>query len=459
MNNGERTDSRDESGQHPTGDVLSDIPSEAGPTAVPDRKVRVLCPYCGRGTLLAARCEQCKGLLDPLSRQATQNSMGPWFIHDPANPYRPGCSYEVIREMIRRGKVTAETVLRGPTTRQYWMLAARTPSVSNLLGRCHNCQKEVQPDAIACPSCNADFSPELDRQFLGLGPVYLLPGQASPEEIARAAAQQNAHHDRAHHAPAVAHPRPAAAPHVPHAAHAAATHTAPHGQPQRAAPATITASPAAAATPPRPAARPRHVDESTGEYRALLERMERADRDLSNTRMLLALAGVAVIILVGAVLYFSGILTSASTPRGPAPLIPNNNTLPHTAPATNTQPSSPQPALQPAPRPSPAEAGLTPEELPTDLNMPPDPDAAPGNTQDPGLSPPPEPRPNPNIRPGDQLSGPGDAPTQPKATDPKTPDPNATDRTPPPADPKHPAQIKPDPAARHSQWSLLRGLP
>lgn len=154
-------------------------------TPSPQPKPRaVLCPYCGHASRDARRCEACGGLLDPLSRQATQNALGPWFIRDEANPHRPGCSYETLKGLILKRRVTLHTVIRGPTTRQFWTYASRTPSVANLLGVCHNCSARVDPGAYSCGSCGAVFTPEVDRQHLGLGPVRLLPGQASPEVIA-----------------------------------------------------------------------------------------------------------------------------------------------------------------------------------------------------------------------------------------------------------------------------------
>src|ERR1043165_9344829 len=147
----------------------------------------ILCPYCG--TVSAGdpkRCERCAGFFDPLSRQATQNAMGPWFIRDPASPFRPGCSFETLREQIRRGRITKETILRGPSTRQYWNFASRTPGIANLLGVCHNCHVAVRPDDFSCAACGAVFTPDTDRQHMGLAPVHLLPGQASPEVIAAA---------------------------------------------------------------------------------------------------------------------------------------------------------------------------------------------------------------------------------------------------------------------------------
>src|SRR5690606_27434669 len=122
-------------------------PAPAGtsaPNGAPPK--RYLCPYCGAVTADARRCSGCGGHLDPLSRQATQNTMGPWHIHDSAQPFRPGCSFATVRKMIERGQIARRTILRGPTTRQFWTFADRTPSVANLLGMCHNCHAEVAPD-------------------------------------------------------------------------------------------------------------------------------------------------------------------------------------------------------------------------------------------------------------------------------------------------------------------------
>ncbi len=177
----------------------------AHPEPLPGQR-GILCPYCG--SVSAAdpkRCERCGGHFDPLSRQATQNAMGPWFIRDLAAPFRPGCSFETLRELIKRGKVTKETILRGPSTRQYWNFASRTPGIANLLGVCHNCHVSVRSDDFSCAACGAVFSPETDRQHMGLAPVHLLPGQAAPEIIAAASV------DQARTAPRrVAPPRPVA---------------------------------------------------------------------------------------------------------------------------------------------------------------------------------------------------------------------------------------------------------
>lgn len=143
-----------------------------------------LCPYCGTVSSDPRRCDSCRGFFDPLSRQATQNAMGPWFIRDEKQPFRPGCSLQTLIELIAKGKLTAETIVRGPSTRQLWTFAGRAPGISHHLGWCYACRAKASVDARSCASCGASFETGADRQHMGLAPVQLLPSQASPEAIA-----------------------------------------------------------------------------------------------------------------------------------------------------------------------------------------------------------------------------------------------------------------------------------
>lgn len=173
--------------QESDGGIRAEVMAQARAIAgePPTPKLRSLvCPYCGGVTPDSGRCEKCAGRFDPLSRQATQNQMGPWEIRDERVPFRPGCSYATLVRLIDQGVVRGETVLRGPSTRQFWTLAKHTPGVANRLGVCHNCQAPVKPDAFSCPSCEASFEVERDRQHMGLGPARPLPGQGLPEVLA-----------------------------------------------------------------------------------------------------------------------------------------------------------------------------------------------------------------------------------------------------------------------------------
>ena len=119
---------------------------------------RILCPYCGNQQGAAEQCEACHGLLDPLSRQATQNQMGPWFVRNERNPFAPGMSYDRLRQMAMRGRLKRESVIRGPSTRQFWALACNAPGIACLLGECHNCHGSVEHDEYMCCSCGVVLS-------------------------------------------------------------------------------------------------------------------------------------------------------------------------------------------------------------------------------------------------------------------------------------------------------------
>ena len=146
----------------------------------------VLCPYCGSLSAHTTQCAHCSGHFDLLSRQRSQNSMGPWFIRDLSKPFQPGCSLATLTRMVERGRIKPETVIRGPSTRQFWTFAKNTPGISHLFGECHSCHTPVMAIAKLCPSCNASFVADDDRQNLGLSPVHLLPGDADAATIAAA---------------------------------------------------------------------------------------------------------------------------------------------------------------------------------------------------------------------------------------------------------------------------------
>lgn len=128
----------------------------------------ILCPYCGHPQPVAERCAVCGGHFEPLSRKATQISMGPWFIRDRNVPFRPGCSFEVLRKQIDAGRIKPNTVMRGPTTHQFWSVARNVPGVAHLLGYCHECNHSVKPDDPACPKCKTKFTLPTQRNELGL---------------------------------------------------------------------------------------------------------------------------------------------------------------------------------------------------------------------------------------------------------------------------------------------------
>lgn len=155
-------------------------------------KLRTLiCPFCGDLTADTGLCNSCHARFDPLSRQASQNEMGPWFVRDQAMPYRPGCNFSTIQRLVESGAIELNSVIKGPGTRQFWMLAKHTPGVSQLFGVCHHCGNDVATDSFGCSLCGESFSVDRDRQHLGLGVARAIAGrgpidmsgvQASPPE-------------------------------------------------------------------------------------------------------------------------------------------------------------------------------------------------------------------------------------------------------------------------------------
>lgn len=143
-----------------------------------------VCPYCGDVPGAPTRCLSCGAHTDPLSKQASQNEMGPWFVRDETRPFRPGCRFETIERWVRTGRVDAETVIRGPSTNQHWMRAGRVPGVARLLGWCHACRGRVEPTEVICGGCGTGLETIRDRQHLGLSPVRAIPGRHDPVQIA-----------------------------------------------------------------------------------------------------------------------------------------------------------------------------------------------------------------------------------------------------------------------------------
>lgn len=143
----------------------------------------LICPYCGDTQPVAESCRACGGLFEPLSRQATHNEMGPWFIRSEDRPFQPGCSYETLIKLIERGQITKFTILRGPTTKQFWTIARRVPGVSHLLGFCHNCDASVDVGDHGCHACGVPFGAYLDRNYLGLPEIRPMPWDPPVDEV------------------------------------------------------------------------------------------------------------------------------------------------------------------------------------------------------------------------------------------------------------------------------------
>jgi hypothetical protein len=126
-------------------------------------------------------------LFDKFSRMATQIAMGPWQIRSRSKPFHPGCSYDVLTKLIAAGKVTERTIIRGPTTHQFWQVACRVPGVAHRLGFCHACHQRVKRDSSNCEHCDESFVVPRHRNELGLQ-------FADQRAIAAARAELDEHH-------------------------------------------------------------------------------------------------------------------------------------------------------------------------------------------------------------------------------------------------------------------------
>jgi hypothetical protein len=82
---------------------------------------------------------------------------GPWYVHEHVRPF-PGVTLERLVRQIRRGVLTATTIVRGPTTDHQWRFAAQTPGLSKFLGLCWKCQSAVSEHDSHCRQCGVDLN-------------------------------------------------------------------------------------------------------------------------------------------------------------------------------------------------------------------------------------------------------------------------------------------------------------
>ena len=131
----------------------------------------MVCPYCGsmHKDHLPDVCQHCNGPLHPDSREQTKRDLGPWFMRDTSRPFAPGMRYEKLLRCVSEGKIRPTTVVRGPTTSQFWTVARKVPGLSHHFGLCHACQAPASPEDEACLACGASFRISLDRDRMGLG--------------------------------------------------------------------------------------------------------------------------------------------------------------------------------------------------------------------------------------------------------------------------------------------------
>src|SRR5579859_2294536 len=141
---------------------------------------RHVCPFCG-----AVReqnegvCSRCSMDNTSASRQATKARIGPWFVFQTRNPAAPGMKFDTLLSFVRKGRVKARSVVRGPTTHQLWRFAAHVKGLSREFGICYSCGGSIDRTANLCQHCNRSQEPPAD-------PDVFIEGQ-QPTAIASAA--------------------------------------------------------------------------------------------------------------------------------------------------------------------------------------------------------------------------------------------------------------------------------
>ena len=85
---------------------------------------RHVCPFCGMVKDQAeAACPRCTMENTAASRQATKARIGPWYVLQTRNPASPGMKFDTLLAFVRKGKIRARSIVRGPTTHQLWRFA------------------------------------------------------------------------------------------------------------------------------------------------------------------------------------------------------------------------------------------------------------------------------------------------------------------------------------------------
>lgn len=145
-------------------DTPSDSASAAAPPVAP---AATICPFCGTANAdVEQACGKCRMQNTPATRKATRARIGPWYVLQTRNPAAPGMKFETLIEFVRKGQVTPRSIVRGPTTHQFWKLASQVKGLSREFGLCFSCGGAVDPTGNLCPHCNRLQEPPMNPNAL-----------------------------------------------------------------------------------------------------------------------------------------------------------------------------------------------------------------------------------------------------------------------------------------------------
>ena len=125
-----------------------------------------ICPCCGDASD-GDECAGCGTVFAP-PEKSTRLTWGPWTLREPKRPFQAGISFDEVRYRISLGAVEASTVLRGPSTYQFWSIARNVPGISHLVGYCHACGGRADASHERCLACRALFAVNFSPNLLGL---------------------------------------------------------------------------------------------------------------------------------------------------------------------------------------------------------------------------------------------------------------------------------------------------
>ncbi len=124
-----------------------------------------VCPFCAyvrENADAGGACPKCTLDDTPANRRATAQKIGPWFVLQYSNPTAPGMKYSILMMLASRGKITPASIVRGPTTQQYWTTAGQVRGLSRLFGLCWHCQLKLSSITSICPHCDHSQEPPPD---------------------------------------------------------------------------------------------------------------------------------------------------------------------------------------------------------------------------------------------------------------------------------------------------------
>jgi hypothetical protein len=124
---------------------------------------RHVCPFCGAVNESAeGACPRCTMENTADTRKATKSRIGPWYVLQSRNPAAPGMRYDTLLGFVRKGRVKARSIVRGPTTHQLWRFACQVKGLSREFGVCYSCGGVIDRATHTCPQCNRLQDPPLD---------------------------------------------------------------------------------------------------------------------------------------------------------------------------------------------------------------------------------------------------------------------------------------------------------